>query len=263
MQAEPSFHQGSISAIVSDAGYIEYDAQTDHGNSGSPLFDLQDGTVYGLVTLVNTGATGALQNNFAISANTLKSFLLNSGAQVSIIGGSTPLTPATTSTNSSNTIDAKCGNGMGARLFAALQKSQAELSANDNSSAIRDAQAAVEAANMCSGYFPENCQSEIQCDDSQHFLVVGVQYLGQVNVRIASARMRGDLLNPLRNELNSLLDLCGSPNALSDRPPYQTFRSFMTTSMQLYAKFYRLPQYRNFVDYDSMRACATKLNVSI
>ena len=72
---EPSFHQGTVSSIAADGSLIEYDAQTDHGNSGSPLFDAQNGTVYGLVTWVNTGITHALQNNFAISTASLRGFL--------------------------------------------------------------------------------------------------------------------------------------------------------------------------------------------
>jgi S1-C subfamily serine protease len=63
----PSFHEGTISSLLAEAGLLQYDAQTDHGNSGSPLFDLDSGTVYGLVRAVNTGETGALQNNFAIT----------------------------------------------------------------------------------------------------------------------------------------------------------------------------------------------------
>ena len=55
----PSFHEGTISSLLAEAGLLQYDAQTDHGNSGSPLFDLDSGTVYGLVRAVNTGETGA------------------------------------------------------------------------------------------------------------------------------------------------------------------------------------------------------------
>lgn len=32
----PSFHEGTVSAITSNSNWIEYDAQTDRGNSGSP-----------------------------------------------------------------------------------------------------------------------------------------------------------------------------------------------------------------------------------
>ena len=73
----PSFHEGTISSVVADGAYLEYDAQTDHGNSGSPLFDVETGQVYGLVTAVNTGTTGALQNNIAIGSVSLEAFLQN------------------------------------------------------------------------------------------------------------------------------------------------------------------------------------------
>jgi Trypsin-like peptidase domain len=73
----PSFHEGTISSVVADGAFLEYDAQTDHGNSGSPLFDVETGQVYGLVTAVNTGTTGALQNNIAIGSVALEAFLQN------------------------------------------------------------------------------------------------------------------------------------------------------------------------------------------
>jgi hypothetical protein len=84
----PSFHEGTISSILDSVGALEYDAQTDHGNSGSPLFDVNTGTVYGLVTAVNTGETGALQNNFAIGTWALAPFLQNAHAMASYVNGS-------------------------------------------------------------------------------------------------------------------------------------------------------------------------------
>lgn len=83
----PSFHEGTISSILASGGALQYDAQTDHGNSGSPLFDVSTGTVYGLVTAVNTGETGALQNNFAIGITALAPFLRNAHATASYVNG--------------------------------------------------------------------------------------------------------------------------------------------------------------------------------
>ncbi len=80
----PSFHEGTISSIVLDGGYLQYDAQTDHGNSGSPLFDIDSGEVYGLVQLVSTGTTGALQNNLAIGKPALAPFLSNVEHQIDV-----------------------------------------------------------------------------------------------------------------------------------------------------------------------------------
>lgn len=80
----PSFHEGTISSIVGDGALLQYDAQTDLGNSGSPLFDIESGEVDGLVTAVNTGATGALQNNIAIGSIALQSFLQNARHDIAI-----------------------------------------------------------------------------------------------------------------------------------------------------------------------------------
>lgn len=87
----PSFHEGTISSLIGDGALLQYDAQTDLGNSGSPLFDIESGEVYGLVRGVNTGATGALQNNIAIGSAALQSFLQNARHDISVgLNGSSP-----------------------------------------------------------------------------------------------------------------------------------------------------------------------------
>ena len=73
----PSIHLGTISSIVASSALLEYDAATDHGNSGGPLFDAATGTVYGIVTWLNTGESGAVQNNFAIPMVAVVPFLRN------------------------------------------------------------------------------------------------------------------------------------------------------------------------------------------
>jgi hypothetical protein len=88
----PSFHEGAISSVIAGGAYLEYDAQTDHGNSGSPLFDAQTGEVYGLVTGVNTGTTGALQNNIAIGARAFEAFIQNSHHDIEVGLQSLPAT---------------------------------------------------------------------------------------------------------------------------------------------------------------------------
>jgi Trypsin-like peptidase domain len=80
----PSFHEGTVSSVIADGAYLEYDAQTDHGNSGSPLFDVDTGQVYGLVTAVNTGTTGALQNNISIGSVALEAFLQNAHHDIEV-----------------------------------------------------------------------------------------------------------------------------------------------------------------------------------
>ena len=95
----PSFHEGSVSSILAEGGILQYDAQTDHGNSGSPLFDVDSGTVYGLVRAGSTGETGALQNNFAITIPMLIPFLQNAHAPVSYVNGSAKPSGTTTQQN--------------------------------------------------------------------------------------------------------------------------------------------------------------------
>ncbi len=50
-----SIHTGEVNGLGIGDEYIHYDAPTDHGNSGGPLFDARTGDVYGLVEAVNTG----------------------------------------------------------------------------------------------------------------------------------------------------------------------------------------------------------------
>src|ERR1039457_5283507 len=78
----PSLHLGTLSALIAGGALLEYDAQTDHGNSGGPLFDAQTGAVYGIVTWGNTGVSGAVQNNIAISIRDLTQFFQNAHVQV-------------------------------------------------------------------------------------------------------------------------------------------------------------------------------------
>jgi hypothetical protein len=74
-ELQPSYHSGPVSAIHGGGQYyIQYDALTDHGNSGGPLFDPASGTVYGIVQATVPGMTDPLAdtppsvyNNLAIS----------------------------------------------------------------------------------------------------------------------------------------------------------------------------------------------------
>lgn len=85
----PSLHLGTLSALIGNAALLEYDAQTDHGNSGGPLFDVQSGIVYGVVTWGNTGDTGAVQNNVAIAVQDLTQFFINAQVQPTIASAAT------------------------------------------------------------------------------------------------------------------------------------------------------------------------------
>lgn len=74
-ELQPSYHSGPVSAIHGGGQYyIQYDALTDHGNSGGPLFDPSSGTVFGIVQATVPGMTDPLAdtppsvyNNLAIS----------------------------------------------------------------------------------------------------------------------------------------------------------------------------------------------------
>jgi hypothetical protein len=69
----PSMHVGTVNAIAGNGFYVEYDAQTDHGNSGGPLYDVQTGEVYAVVTYgIASNSSQAVQNNLAISIDNAK-----------------------------------------------------------------------------------------------------------------------------------------------------------------------------------------------
>lgn len=263
----PSFHEGTVSAIADDGNVVEYDAQTDHGNSGSPLFDVQSGVVYGLVTWVTTGTTAALQNNFAISVLSLASFLDNSRANVAYASqpsesvASPPSLSAAPGTIAAS-IDVHCGSGTMAALFKGLNKAFGEMNANDYPTATTDARAVVESASSCVIVTPNPCRAgAAPCNDFQHVAVEGAELAGQQIIRISTARMNGDSLDALRNEVMSVLDLCNSPNILSAGETYQSLRAFMTGTIQTVSKVSHLKAGANSVDVAGVRACATRLGV--
>ena len=76
----PSLHEGSVNALVGDGRYIEFDAQTDHGNSGGPLFDSATGLVYGMVTYgIQSPMSYAVQDNLALPMSQLLDFIRTAG----------------------------------------------------------------------------------------------------------------------------------------------------------------------------------------
>lgn len=418
LRLSPSFHEGSVSSILAEAGLLQYDAQTDHGNSGSPLFDVDSGTVYGLVRGGGTGETGALQNNFAITIPMLIPFLQNAHAPVSYVNGSAKpsgtatqqntnlpnvagtyvgslydtmagngaftvtllqdgktlagtwaaefssnrnyndsgevrgtmvgansaafyllpsvsnfcpylatvvienaelkgtyashnctvanggsftaqrtdssqqrsqgeqsapnttqshympqaeSTPAATATNSlavqpgsvAASIDLRCGSGTMVGLYKGVNKAFSELNANDYPSAAGDARTVVETASTCVIMTPNGCQGVSQpCSDQQYATVEGVQLAGQQILRIATARMNGDSLNALRNEIMTVLGVCASPNIMSPVQPYQSLRAFMTDTITTVQKMNRIKNVSSIVDVDGVRTCAAKIGVS-
>ena len=73
----PSVHVGTVNALPASGFYIQFDAQTEPGNSGGPLFDPSTGVVEGIVVL----KVGQRESNFAIAAAQL--LLVASNAHVS------------------------------------------------------------------------------------------------------------------------------------------------------------------------------------
>jgi len=69
----PLVTRGIVNASTFPPFFIIYDAQTDHGNSGGPLFDKDTGDVYGVVTMVSHDPQSVPQvnNNLATSVQVL------------------------------------------------------------------------------------------------------------------------------------------------------------------------------------------------
>ena len=101
----PSLHLGTVSALIGKGVLLEYDAQTDHGNSGGPVFDVQSGVVYGVVTRGNTGDTGAVQNNVAIAVQDLTPFFVNAHVAPNIASSSSPAPSSNSNQPSSSSGD--------------------------------------------------------------------------------------------------------------------------------------------------------------
>ena len=72
-ELRPSFHDGHVNALTLGDFYIQYDALTDQGNSGGPLFDASTGAVYGVVEESVKGQS--VSNNLALSEVVLRRFI--------------------------------------------------------------------------------------------------------------------------------------------------------------------------------------------
>jgi len=72
-ELRPSFHEGHVNALTLGDFYVQYDALTDQGNSGGPLFDAQTGAVYGVVDESVKGES--VSNNLALSEVVLRRFV--------------------------------------------------------------------------------------------------------------------------------------------------------------------------------------------
>jgi hypothetical protein len=67
-------HEGTVNALPAGGYFIQYDAQTEPGNSGGPLFDVETAVVYGIVVAKLRSSN---ESNVAIAANRLSAFLQN------------------------------------------------------------------------------------------------------------------------------------------------------------------------------------------
>jgi hypothetical protein len=72
-ELRPSFHDGHVNALTLGDFYVQYDALTDQGNSGGPLFDAKTGAVYGVVEESVKGQS--VSNNLALSEVVLRRFI--------------------------------------------------------------------------------------------------------------------------------------------------------------------------------------------
>ncbi len=87
MGLSPSVHEGSVSALPMRGLFIEYDAHSEHGNSGSPVFNAASGVVYGMETY-GYASSGAV--NVAIAFSPLAIFLENSHIKLAMAEASVP-----------------------------------------------------------------------------------------------------------------------------------------------------------------------------
>jgi S1-C subfamily serine protease len=260
---EASFHQGTISSVTPNGVLLEYDAQTDHGNSGSPLFDAQTGVVYGLVTWADTGVTGALQNNLAIPTLALRDFLTNAHANVNFTSPRNDANQTALSAGSgtvSGAIDARCGQGTSHTILTSIENAWGEINGNNYATAVSEAQAGIVAASTCSVVFAPNCQSSTPCKDAPYIFILHSELLGQQLLRVAAARNNGDWGYAEKNEIQTALTICNSPNIQVDGKVYQQARSGIAETFRVYRSNYRARQ-TSGVDIDSVRACAQKLNI--
>ena len=87
-ELRPTLHEGAVDGLNIGDSLVQYDAKTDHGNSGGPLFDAQTGAVYGVVRMLVKGVS--TDNAEAISSTEVQRFLQRSPAVTSTIATPNP-----------------------------------------------------------------------------------------------------------------------------------------------------------------------------
>jgi len=74
-ELEPTVSLGSVNGLNLGNYYVQYDAKTDHGNSGGPVFDSLTGYVLGVVDVGFSGDDSHVNNYLAISQEQARHFL--------------------------------------------------------------------------------------------------------------------------------------------------------------------------------------------
>ncbi len=74
----PSVHVGTVNALPAGGFYLQFDAQTEPGNSGGPVFDPGTGDVKGIAVL----KLGQRESNLAISTAALVALAANAGVHL-------------------------------------------------------------------------------------------------------------------------------------------------------------------------------------
>lgn len=118
----PSLHLGTINALPAKGFYIQYDAQTEPGNSGGPLFDQRTGYVRGIVV----AKFGNRESNLAISIALIHDIVEQSKVILTLgessevervaikasLGNTRPVTPDPPQPRATTVVDPSCTSAL-------------------------------------------------------------------------------------------------------------------------------------------------------
>jgi len=144
-------------------------------------------------------------------------------------------------------------------MLTSIEKTWGEINANNYATAVSETQAGIVAASTCSVLFAPNCQEATPCNDGPYIFVLYSELLGQQLLRLGAARNNGDWGYAEKNEIQTALNICGSPNIQADGNVYQQARSAVGETFSVYRSNYRSRR-TSGVDVDA-RACAQKLKM--
>jgi len=132
----PSVHVGIISAIRLKGEIIQYDAPTDHGDSGGPVIDKATGAVIAIVhgalldpSYAARGLEQALPgSNYGMSVATIESVLNGSSSAGSVASNSMPQSAASTATSPGTAVASAGGSSAAYRVgYGAPHYTNAEV----------------------------------------------------------------------------------------------------------------------------------------